>query len=143
MGAEFPPPFFWAVVVEPRDGGMLGSSPSEFNELGGGAKTRFDSETVHISDEQQNRNKFMNDSSNPLKAINDAYRSGYGQAKADVLDHVNQAMSYCNWALEEFEKYIPNSEELRFRHEMKIRISELQRVRAVLKAIKPKVATHE
>ena len=81
-----------------------------------------------------------NSSDNPLKAINDAYRSGYGQAKADMLAHVNAAIRSCNWALDDFpnhKKGMEPNEAEEIRKEIKIRILELQRLRAALTAIKP------
>lgn len=72
-----------------------------------------------------------------LKAIGDAYRVGYDEAKADMLLHVNAAIRSCNWALEDAGKYGVGEDKVL---ELRLRIEELRRIRAVLTAIKPTIA---
>lgn len=72
-----------------------------------------------------------------LKEFHNGYRSGYGQARADLVMMIEEAMASCQDAINEAAKWDAPAETVK---EIRLRRAELQRMRALVKTMKPKIA---
>lgn len=72
-----------------------------------------------------------------LKEFHNGYRSGYGQARADLMIMIEEAMSSCRSAIDEAGTWNAPAESVK---EIRLRMSELQRIRALIRTMKPNIA---
>lgn len=72
-----------------------------------------------------------------LKEFTNGYRSGYGQARADLIQWIEEAMASCQDAAAGGPQWQASADSIK---EIRLRRMELQRIRAMIKALKPNIA---